>query len=393
MSETPRPPVAGTDEQRNAERDPRRLGYELGRIFAEPTTSEELITVAVAHCRELLNAEGTAVLMFCDPKQNELYFPYRADADPAVAERLQSSRFSVDRGIAGSVIRTRRSERVDDPRSDPRFFDGVDECTGRATRALLCAPLIFRHDVLGVIEVINPRGRTVFDDRDLSLLDAIAESLAAAIVRLRGGTWDEPGPAAHVFRKEGDIWTVAFEGKVCRLKDTKGLRYVALLLRHPDQEIHSIDVEAGLQSDPSTNARARAVATEAGLHVGPLGDAGDTLDARARVEYRQRLAELREEIEEAERLNDAGRLAQAREELGDIEEQLAGAFGLGGDRSRPTASPAERARLNISRAVKAALLSLGQHHPPLRKYLQRTIKTGTFCCYTPDPRARIDWQF
>jgi len=38
-------------------------------------------------------------------------------------------------------------------------------------------------------------------------------------------------PAENLFRIEGEYWTNAFDGQICRLRDTKGLRYVAHLLR------------------------------------------------------------------------------------------------------------------------------------------------------------------
>src|SRR5512135_3467322 len=41
-----------------------------------------------------------------------------------------------------------------------------------------------------------------------------------------------------VFRREGDYWTIAYDAAVVRLKDTKGLRYLESLLRHPGQSFH-----------------------------------------------------------------------------------------------------------------------------------------------------------
>src|SRR6266851_3984201 len=51
-----------------------------------------------------------------------------------------------------------------------------------------------------------------------------------------------------VFRKEGEFWTVGVRGKALRLKDTKGLGYVAHLLRHPAAEFHVLDLAGGIAS-------------------------------------------------------------------------------------------------------------------------------------------------
>jgi hypothetical protein len=42
--------------------------------------------------------------------------------------------------------------------------------------------------------------------------------------------------AAAIFRREGDYWTMSFQDKLCRLRDAKGLRYIAHLLRNPGAE-------------------------------------------------------------------------------------------------------------------------------------------------------------
>ena len=94
-------------------RDPRLLAYELGRAFAERRQLPELIAFAVATCRELLNAEGLAILLL-DAENDELYIPYVAEESPHVAAELARVRFPADRGIAGKVLRTARPVRFDD---------------------------------------------------------------------------------------------------------------------------------------------------------------------------------------------------------------------------------------------------------------------------------------
>ena len=53
---------------------------------------------------------------------------------------------------------------------------------------------------------------------------------------------------------------------------------------------------------------------------------------------------------------------------------------------------APTARLNMTRAIKAALANIATHHPALGQHLRATVRTGTYCSYTPDPRLPIDWQ-
>jgi phosphoserine phosphatase RsbU/P len=164
--------------------DPLALLYELGCAFAARIELDELSALVVRKCCQVLDAEATSILLL-DPERAELFFGYVAEPDPATAARLLALRFPADRGIAGSVVRTGRSLRIDDVRSDPRFYSGVDRQTGVETRALLCAPLRTRQGTIGVIQVLNPRRRASFTDDELAFLEALAGSIAVAIENAR----------------------------------------------------------------------------------------------------------------------------------------------------------------------------------------------------------------
>jgi len=179
---------------------------------------------------------------------------------------------------------------------------------------------------------------------------------------------------------EGEYWTVAYEGKLSRLRDSKGLRVLAELLASPGRPHASLDLERlGATGD---EAAARAVAA---------GDAGELIDADARREYRARQLELRAAIEDADAAGSSEQLGILREELDFITQELSRALGLGG-RSRHAGSTAERARLNVTRAVKSALRRIEAADAALAAHLEATVRTGTVCLYTPDPRAPLEWR-
>jgi len=52
-----------------------------------------------------------------------------------------------------------------------------------------------------------------------------------------------------VFRLEEEYWTVAYEGSVVRLKSTKGLHYLAQLLRHPGRAFPVRELMAIVEPD------------------------------------------------------------------------------------------------------------------------------------------------
>jgi non-specific serine/threonine protein kinase len=123
-----------------------------------------------------------------------------------------------------------------------------------------------------------------------------------------------------------------------------------------------------------------------------LGDAGEILDLQARTAYKQRLQVLQHEFVEAQRANDVGRGATVQREMDMLRQQLAAAVGLGG-RSRRAASQAERARVNVTNGIRAALAKIAVYSPPLAQYLTTTIKTGLLCSYTPAPLPSMLWHF
>jgi hypothetical protein len=228
--------------------------------------------------------------------------------------------------------------------------------------------------------------------RDLGL-ERLAMRVAA---RLSGGgssgeatTTDAARSASNggdqcAFRREGDYWTVVYDGATLRLRHAKGLAYLALLLRHPGREIHAADVAALAAGAPGD-------AWEGGVVHPPPASGETVIDARARAAYRRRLDELSTEIEDARANQDLGRAERARAEVEFLTQELERAMGLGG-RGRRTGSAAERARLNVTRALRAALGRLAARHPQLGRHLHRTVRTGTFCSYSPDPRVPIAWQ-
>jgi len=396
------------------DRDWRRVADEVGRRFGEHRQLAPLLQDALARCRELLDAEAVAVLL-ARAATSEVYCPYIAEHAPAAASAAPERRFPADQGIVGSVLRSRTSIRVDEASADPRFVAAADQLTAHRPRALLCAPLLSPTGVIGVIEAVNLLGAAVFDDEDQALLEALAGHLAVAIENAKSAAQEselgaqeleprnQPPPpdapdSATIFRREGDYWTIVFEGRVARLKDAKGLHYIAYLLRHPGQEFHVSQLiaaigEAGADLSPGTpggpidwDARASEALRERGL-----GDAGPVLDAKAKAEYKRRIDDLRSELEEAERFNDPGRAQRAREEIEVISEQLAGAVGLGG-RDRHAASDAERARLAVTKRIKAALAKIRDAHPSLAQHLTAAITTGYFCSYAPKADSPTSWS-
>ncbi|MEP6660185.1 MAG: AAA family ATPase [Acidimicrobiales bacterium] len=180
--------------------------------------------------------------------------------------------------------------------------------------------------------------------------------------------------ATGAFFRDGDCWTVGFEGAIVRLADSRGLELLSSLLAAPGRDIHALDLTS----------------TGASMLRGE-GDAGPILDGAAKAAYRRRLLDLRAEVDEAEAFADLERAARAQAEVDALVEQLSAAVGLGG-RDRLAASGSERARVRATRAIRSALGRVAAALPALGAHLEGTIHTGTYCAYRPDPRVPVRWQ-
>jgi tetratricopeptide (TPR) repeat protein len=230
------------------------------------------------------------------------------------------------------------------------------------------------------------------DREALETARTLGMALAAEIEPSIGADRAQSGSSAvssAVFRREGDVWSIAFGAERCRLRDAKGMHYLASLLSRAGREIHSLDL-VRLDGSASESPELAHDGPESDVRQEAFGGLGPVLDSKARAAYRARLAELRQELDEAHAWNDTERAARLQQEADALTHEIAAAVGLAG-RSRSTGSSAERARVSVTRAIRTALGRIAVESPKLGAHLDATVHTGTFCSYVPDPRAPIAW--
>jgi tetratricopeptide (TPR) repeat protein len=247
---------------------------------------------------------------------------------------------------------------------------------------------------IGLAEALRANGRehrAVLEVQAAqTVLDRIggsAEGNPPAPVEDREGSTEQSKAGLNVFRREGDYWSVVFEARTVRVRDLKGMRYLARLLADPGREFHVLDLAA---AEAGERPRTRRRSPTAPSHIA-FGDAGELLDARAKEAYRRRLAEIDDDIEQAQASGDTERATQADVERDFLVRELSRAVGLSG-RGRRAGSASERARAGVTRAIRQATARISEHHPQLGTHLDRSIRTGTYCSYLPDPRAPTLWN-
>jgi hypothetical protein len=191
-----------------------------------------------------------------------------------------------------------------------------------------------------------------------------------------------------LFLLQNHYWIIRYHGHATSLRSTLGLHYLAVLLRHPGREFHVRDLVARptVVSTPAAAVAANELVMD-GLYLGV-----PVLDARAKAEYKRRITDLRQDLKQAEQLNNPQQKFAVQAELDAIADYLASSVGLG-NRDRTASSASERARSAVTKCIKRAVHQIAKAIPSLGYQLSASIKTGYFCSYHPNPEQPIPWKF
>ncbi|MGH3621167.1 MAG: hypothetical protein ACRDQ5_05170 [Sciscionella sp.] len=202
---------------------------------------------------------------------------------------------------------------------------------------------------------------------------ATTEATALGIAPPRGDGRALPEPTVACTR-QGRQWRIEWGSRSTLVEHCIGMLHLAVLIANPGVEIHAADLVAG---------------------VGALGDTADgpnvttqqtldqpMLDYPAIQEYRRRLSQLREEMDDPQSRHHAERAARARAERDWLMAELTGATGLGG-RPRRFPDTGERARIAVGKAIRRALTHIAEADAVIGENVRSTVQTGLRCSYRP----------
>lgn len=173
-------------------------------------------------------------------------------------------------------------------------------------------------------------------------------------------------------RRDGADWLLDAGAEHARLRDGRGLHYLRALLAAPGNDLPALDLAAG----------------GAGVHPPATGP---VIDEQARSAYRHRLTTLAGELDAADRAGDADHAGRLEAERQALLGELRRATGLAG-RSRDISPEAERARVNVTRTLRATLARITELAPAAGAHLQASIRTGRACRYQPGPGGPAGWD-
>ncbi|MFN3492555.1 MAG: GAF domain-containing protein, partial [Anaerolineales bacterium] len=151
-----------------------RLLHHITSTAASGTTLEEALESAVKGLQVTLGGDRVTILLLDREKKT-----LEVKAAVGYANDVTVANVEIGKGVTGWVAAHRRSLRIRDVSEDPRYIQ-----FSANTRSELAVPLIYRNEVLGVLNVESEQV-DAYTENDEEMLGTLGGSLAAVIANAR----------------------------------------------------------------------------------------------------------------------------------------------------------------------------------------------------------------
>ncbi len=151
---------------------------EIGKDLSATMDLDELLTKIMESARQVCDVKADSILLL-DKKKDELYFRIALGEK---GDEIKKITLPIGEGsIASWVAKNGQPLIVNDVNVDPRFSKKTDELTKFKTKSILCVPIKFHEEILGVLEVLNKSNDEKFTEADLQYLTILASQAAVAL--------------------------------------------------------------------------------------------------------------------------------------------------------------------------------------------------------------------
>ncbi len=150
---------------------------ELAESFISTLDLDTLLKRIGSAAEQFTNAEASSILLLDEDKES-LYFKTAGGEKGGLVKKMK---VKIGEGIAGWVAKERKPLIVQDAAKDERFKKTFDQTTGFVTKSILCVPLVFNNELIGVAEVLNKKNGKEFDQADQKILQNLSNLAAIAI--------------------------------------------------------------------------------------------------------------------------------------------------------------------------------------------------------------------
>lgn len=161
-------------------RDALLLAASTGAIAA-PSHHSRLLTSIVETAARVIPSDA-ASLFLIDVESQELVFEVALGQK---ADEVKSFRLPLGHGIAGLVAVSGQPMAITNVESDPRHASDVSQQVGYVPHSILCCPLVYNDETVGVLELLDRRGASAYSPADIDTLWHFANQAAIALEQSR----------------------------------------------------------------------------------------------------------------------------------------------------------------------------------------------------------------
>ena len=191
-----------------------------------------------------------------------------------------------------------------------------------------------------------------------------------------------PGNRPNSLQMRGNYWEICYENRSAIIDDSRGLRYMALLIQ-----------QTGENKGPLLATELVALAKGAGNVLVELASKDPVIDVIAENQITKRLEQIAFERNDACARRDYDRVADLDAEVDEITAEFERLNGRG--RKKATFNnDGEKARKAVSKAIADTLAKLGSlpEMEPLAKHLTEAIRKGQWLSYNGNIEWKIDFS-
>ena len=166
------------------------LVHEIGQAAATIVEIEVLIRAVMSAMERRLDFER-GVLMLANEEKTRLIYVSGYGYSKAQEKQLQQTRFRLDRpdskGFFVRGFKDQKSYLLEDLLANPRTLSERSRELARKmnVKAMVCVPIIYEQDSLGILAVDNPTSGRNLTQSDLNILTGIAAQTAVSINNAR----------------------------------------------------------------------------------------------------------------------------------------------------------------------------------------------------------------
>ena len=160
------------------------LLYEVSTSIHSIHDLDEMLRDVLRKIKEVFQIEGASIALH-DAHRKEFYFIRTVEEQlNGTRQGMDEMRFPDSFGIAGWVLRQKKSVLIPDVSEDERFSKKLSIQQNFDTQSMICVPLKTRKGVLGVLYALN-KHVAEFTQKDVRLLEILSGPIAVSIENAR----------------------------------------------------------------------------------------------------------------------------------------------------------------------------------------------------------------